>query len=94
MRLPFKYLGLEVEGNPRKKLFWESILDRLSAKLNAWKGRFLSLASRICLAKSVSTSLPLFYLTFFKASEAVCDKIITIQRRFLWGWGRENRSIS
>jgi len=40
MRIPFKYLGLEVGGNPKKKLFWEPILDRLIAKLNAWKRRF------------------------------------------------------
>jgi len=93
MRVTFKYLGLEVGGNPTKKLFWEPIIDRLSAKLNVWKGRFLSLAGRICLIKSVFTSLPLFYLSFFKAPEAVCDRIISIQRRFLWGWGREKRTI-
>jgi len=90
MRVPFKYLRFEVGGNPTKKLFWEPIIDRLSAKLNVWKGRFLSLAGRICLVKSVFTSLPLFYLSFFKAPEAVCDKIISIQRRFLWdGGGRK-----
>jgi len=28
------------------------------------------------------------------APKTVCDRIINIQRRFLWGWGRENKSIS
>jgi len=40
MRVPFKYLRLEVRDNPRKKQFWEQILNKLSAKLSAWKGRF------------------------------------------------------
>jgi len=93
MRIPFKYLGLEVGGNPRKKLFWEPIIERLSTTLNVWKGRSLSLAGRVDLVKLVFTFLLLFYLSFFKAPQVVCDKIISIQRRFLWGWGREKRSI-
>jgi len=65
--VPFKYLGVVVGGNPRKTSFWESILNKLSDRLSAWKRRFLSLAGRICLVKSVLKSLPLFYLCFFKA---------------------------
>jgi len=40
MGVPFKYLGLEVGGNPRKKKFWEPVLNNLRARLNVWKGRF------------------------------------------------------
>ena len=40
MRVPFKYLGLEVGGNPRNVKFWESVLTKLKARLNVWKGRF------------------------------------------------------
>ena len=29
MGIPFKYLGLEVGGNPRKKKFWEHVLNKL-----------------------------------------------------------------
>jgi len=93
MRVPFKYLGLEIGGNPRKKKHWEPIKEKLNTKLNACKGRFLSMAGRICLIKFVFTSLPLYYLSFFKAPEMICDRIISIHRRFMWGWGRENRSI-
>ncbi|XP_068479065.1 uncharacterized protein [Phaseolus vulgaris] len=71
MSIPFKYLGLEVGGNPRKIMFWEPILRKLKAKLSAWKGRFLSLAGRICLIKFVLSALPLFYLAFYKAPEFV-----------------------
>lgn len=52
------------------------------------------MAGRICLVKLVFTSLSLYYLSFFMAPKTVCDRIINIQRRFLWGWGRENKSIS
>ena len=40
------------------------------------------------------TAIPLFYLSIFKAPVAVCNKISSIQRKFLWDWGRQNKSIS
>jgi len=67
MKVPFKYLGLYVGGNPRKRQFWEPVVDKIRAKLNVWKGRYLSSAERICLIKSVFTTIPLFYLSFYKA---------------------------
>jgi len=94
MSHPFKYLGLEVGGNPRKKSFWEPVLDKLKAKLSVWKGRFLSLAGKTCVIKSVLTAIPLFYLSVFKAPESVYKSITSIQRKFLWGWGKEKRTIS
>ncbi|XP_068486393.1 uncharacterized protein [Phaseolus vulgaris] len=94
MGVPFKYLGLEVGGNPRKTAFWEPVLSKLRARLNAWRGRFLSLAGRICLIKSVITAVPLFYLSLYKAPNCVCRSIISLQRRFLWGWGKEKKPIA
>jgi len=94
MGVPFKYLGIVFGGNPRKTSLWELILNKLSDRLSAWKGRFLSLTGRICLVKSVLTVIPLFYLSFFKALVSVYNKIISIQRSFLWKWGREKRLIA
>jgi len=93
MWIPFKYLGLEIGGNPRKVQFWEPVVNKINARLITWKGRFLSMAGRICVIKSVFTSIPLFYLSFFKALVSVCNKIKCIQRRLLWDWSRDNRSI-
>ena len=91
--MPFKYLGLEVGGNPRKVQFWEPVVNKVRARLSTWKGRCLSMAGRICLIKSVFTSIPLFYLSFFKAPISFCNTITSIQRSFLWAWGRDNKSI-
>jgi len=94
MSVPFSYLGLEVGGNPRKKKFWDPVLNKLKSRLSVWKGRFLSMTGRLCLVKSVLSAIPLYYLSLFKAPEEVCKCITRIQRRFLWGWGKERRSIS
>jgi len=94
MGILFKHLGLEVGGNPRKKKFLEPVLNNLKSRPNVWKGRFLSMEGRICLIKYVLTSVPLYYLSLFRVSDTVCKSITSIQRRFLWGWGKENKSIS
>ena len=52
------------------------------------------MAGRICVIKSVFTAIPLSYLSVFKAPKSVYKSIISIQRRFLWGWGKEKSSIS
>jgi len=82
--VPFKYLVLEVGGNPRKKQFWEPVINKLKTRLNVWKGRFLTMAGRICLINSVITVIPLYYLSLFKAPDPICKRITSIQRRFLW----------
>jgi len=70
------------------------VLNKLKDRLSVWKGRFLSMAGRICLIKSMITVVPLFYLSLFKAPDCVCSSIIRLQRRFLWGWGKEKRPIA
>ena len=94
MQVPFKYMGLKVGGNPRRTQFWDPVVDKVRARLSAWKGKCLSLAGRVCLVKSVLTSIPLFYLSIFKSPVSVCKKISSIQRRFVWAWGVENKRIS
>jgi len=93
MRVPFKYMGIEVGGKPRKKQFSKPILNKLRDKLCVWNERFMSLAGRICLIKSILTVVPLFYLSFFKAPTTIYNSIISIQRRFLWAWGKDKRYI-
>jgi len=78
MHIHFKYLGLQVGGNSRRMQFWEPIMDKVKARLSAWRGKCLSLAGRVCLIRSVLTSIPLFYLSFFIAPISVCHKISSI----------------
>jgi len=34
MGIPFKYLGQEVGGNPRKKQFWKPVINKIKARLS------------------------------------------------------------
>ena len=46
------------------------------------------------MINSVLTTLPIFFLSFFRIPDKVVDKLVNIQRRFLWGGGLEQRKIA
>ena len=52
------------------------------------------MAGRICLIKSVRSSIPLFYMSLFKIPSAVANEIVRLQRDFLWGWGYDRRKVA
>ena len=53
MRTLFKYLGLPVGGCHKRGEFWDEVVNKVKRKLGRWKGRFISMAGRICLIKFV-----------------------------------------
>jgi len=81
--LPFMYLGLPVGAKAWKLSTWEPVLDRISAKLNTWGNKYISLGGRIVLLNSVLNSIPIFYLSFLKMPAKVIKKVEGIQRKFL-----------
>jgi len=43
------------------------------------------MGGRITLINSVLAALPIYLLSFFKIPKKVVHKIVSIQRKFLWG---------
>ena len=94
MKTPFKYLGLLVGGCHKRSKFWEEIVEKVRKRLSRWKGKFISMASRLCLINSVLSALPLFFLSLYKILVMVKKEIVRLQRIFLWGWGSESKKIA
>jgi len=103
MDIPFKYLDMNIGGNPRSLTFWMPIIDKIKFRLSVWKGKLISMTGRLCLIKSVFNFISLFYLSFFKALASVCKfkapagacKINTkIHAKFIWEWGCEGKKIA
>jgi len=67
------------------------MVDKFSQKLSLWKNKVLSLAERVCLINSIYSSFPLF---FFKLPNIVGKKIISLQRKFLWGGAKDKRKVA
>ncbi|CAJ2641645.1 unnamed protein product [Trifolium pratense] len=60
--IPFRFLGIPVGANPRRKITWNPIVEAMKKRLNAWNGRHLSIGGRVTLINS-----SLFPILFNKA---------------------------
>lgn len=83
-KLPFIYLGLPIGARPSDKKVWQTVVDRVENKLKTWENHFLSLGGRVVLTKAVLTSIPIYYLSFFKLPKFVLNRLKSIQCQFLW----------
>ncbi|GKC11569.1 putative RNA-directed DNA polymerase [Tanacetum coccineum] len=80
--IPFTYLGLPVG---RKMHFCDGlgeVINRLRDRLTAWKARSLSIRGRLTLIKSVLGSIPIYFLSLFKAPVKVINLLESIRSRF------------
>jgi hypothetical protein len=91
--IPFKFLGIPVGANPRRRATWKPVVENMEKRLSTWSSRHLSYGGRVTLINSVLSSLPLYFFSFFKAPRCVINQLVKIQRNFLWGGGGENRKI-
>ncbi|KAL4585017.1 hypothetical protein LXL04_009630 [Taraxacum kok-saghyz] len=92
-KFPFTYLGVPLGANMRLSKHWSTIVDKFRNKLTIWKARNLSFAGRLTLIKSVLGSLPLYFLSLFRAPKKVINCLEGIRRNFLWGGYGSNRKI-
>ncbi|GKV27067.1 hypothetical protein SLEP1_g36277 [Rubroshorea leprosula] len=92
--LPFKYLGIPIEGNHKRISMWQPLLDSFKKKLTRWKGRQLSLGVRITLINSVLTSLPVFLMSVYLIPKGTLKDIDRIWKSFLWGGEGERKKIN
>lgn len=79
-----KYLGLPLHLRKLRKIDVQPLLDKIGAKLPTWKGRFLSLAGRETLVKTVLTSQPIYHMTAFLEQKWLIRCIDRLRRSFLW----------
>ncbi|CAJ2652296.1 unnamed protein product [Trifolium pratense] len=91
--IPFRFLGIPVGANPRRKATWLPIIDSMKKRLGVWNSRLLSIRGRVTLINSVLSSLPLYFFSFFKAPVCVLKEMVSIQRNFLWGGGMDRSKI-
>ena len=88
---PFVYLGLPIGRDPRKLDFWKPILTCIISILSNWKRKFLSFGGRLILLKFVMSSVPVYFISFFKAPTCVISSIESLFNFFFFweggGWG-------
>ena len=92
--IPFQYLGILIGANPRGSELWDPIVNKCERKLAKWKQKLLSFGGRVTLIKAVLNSIPIYFFSFFRVPKSILDKLVWLQRRFLWGGGAKHKKIA
>ncbi|GAA0177581.1 hypothetical protein LIER_42143 [Lithospermum erythrorhizon] len=79
------YLGLPTTIGASKKAIFNSIIDRVKAKVVDWKLRLLSKVGREFFIKSVLQAIPTYTMQCFLLPIQTCNAINAILAKYWWG---------
>lgn len=85
--LPFMYLELSIGADPRRKSTWIPVVEKVRRRLSLWTTKHISLGGRVILLKPVLYSLPIYFLSFFKAPKSIISSLEALFKSFWWGAG-------
>ncbi|GKC35358.1 hypothetical protein Tco_1047742, partial [Tanacetum coccineum] len=61
---------------------WSEMVEKFTKRLSLWKANSLSIGGRFILTKSILGSLPLYYLSLYRAPNKVIDTLERVRSRF------------
>lgn len=86
---PCQYLGLLLSTKALTKTEVEPLIQKIAAKLPAWKGRLLNRIGRLSLVNMVLSSVPTYHMTVFPMKKWMIKRIDKLRRNFLWKGSEE-----
>ncbi|KAK9665461.1 hypothetical protein RND81_14G113400 [Saponaria officinalis] len=89
-----KYLGLPTVVSYSKRAITETIRDKISKKLQGWRGMLPSKAGREVLIKVVARSIPTYAMSVFKIPGNFCSELRSLVSHFWWGAAGGQRKFS
>ena len=69
------YLGFPLIQGRATKYTYDYILEKMQRRLSTWKGNLLNKAGHVCLAKSVTTTMPIYTMQMHYLPSNICDKV-------------------
>ena len=88
-----KYLGLPSLVGKNKKTSFNYIKERVWKKIQGWKEKLLSQASREILIKAVVQAIPTYTMSCFKLPLGLCGDIESLIRKFWSGQKGDRRKV-
>lgn len=79
-----KYLGLPLVIGRSKNSVFRFIKDRLTSKVQSWKGKLLNNAGKEVLLKLEALALPSYAMSVFKLSTQLNKELSSIMAKFWW----------
>jgi hypothetical protein len=78
------YLGLPLHTRKLQRVDVQQLVDKVAARLPAWKGKFLNRAGRLTVLNAVLSSIPTYFLRVFQPQKWMIKQIDKLRRGFLW----------
>ena len=79
-----KYLGLPVYMGRSRSKFFSYLKDRVWKRIQGWKEKMLSRASKETLIKAIAQAIPSYAMSCFDLTKALCDEISSMICRYWW----------
>ena len=83
-----KYLGLPMLIGKSKKGTFQEVVEK---KNQGWKVKTLSQAARTSLIRTVTSTMPSYFMSSLRLSKEIAKKLDALNRKFWWG-SKENGS--
>ncbi|KAL5733284.1 hypothetical protein ACOSQ2_032976 [Xanthoceras sorbifolium] len=87
------YLGVPLVHGRTSEHIYKDIQNKMQQKLATWKSSQLSLAGRIVLIKSITSTIPIYAMQSIKLPIQLCDSLDRISRNFLWNQIDDKKTI-
>lgn len=91
--IPSKHLGAPLFQGACKMDHWVETIAKCRSKAEAWKGKWLSLARRILMIKSVLAVVPIYVMSCFGMTHKAISDVESFMKRFLWEGEKDCKHI-
>ncbi|WVZ85380.1 LOW QUALITY PROTEIN: hypothetical protein U9M48_032316, partial [Paspalum notatum var. saurae] len=78
-----RYLGLPVYVGGKNKVF-QFLKEKIWQRIQGWKEKLLSKASKEILIKAVAQAIPTYAMASFDITKGVCEQISSMTCRYWW----------
>jgi hypothetical protein len=85
--LPVRYLGVPLISSRLLYRDCKVLVEKLEGRVNDWRNKFLSLAGRLQLIRSVLSSMHIYWASVFILPARIIHDLEQLMRGFLWCQG-------
>ncbi|GKC76206.1 putative gag-pol polyprotein [Tanacetum coccineum] len=85
--LPVRYLGVPLISSILLFRDCKILVEKLESRVNDWRNKFLSLAGRLQLIRSVLSSMDIYWASVFILPSRIVHDLEQLMRGFLWCQG-------
>jgi hypothetical protein len=88
---PIKYLGVPMVGSRLHIKDWVFMGEKMTKKLDGWKGSSLSYGGKLVLINACLSSISTYAMSMYLLPKTVIKRMDRIRKKFFWQGGNEKK---